>query len=151
MIRAAGLLAVLLAPSITIAAETCPWLNAATAEGILGAPVELNVTHASPGTTCMFTGQSKTVTMSLSIEVVVGSKTAGPECSSAAVALRTIGNEAQACSVTSTSHQVVEAVFGRVRDQHFRIEVTTDDQHFSRDKLREKARTGALHVAGNLF
>jgi hypothetical protein len=148
---AARLLAVLLAPSITIAGEPCPWLNAATAEGILGAPVELNVTNNPPITTCVFSGQSKGTKTSLRIEVVVGAKTDGPECSSAAVALRTIGNEAQACTVTTAANRLTEAVFGRVRDQHFRIEVTTDDQHLSRENLREKARTTALHVTGNLF
>jgi hypothetical protein len=151
MIRVAGLLAVLLAPSITIAGETCPWLNAATAEGILGTPVELNVTHESASTTCVFSAQSKAAKMSLRIEVVAAAKTGRPECGSAPLPLRAIGNEAHACSVTSAANQVVEAVFGRVRDQHFQIEVTTDDRHLSRDKLREKARMAALHVAGNLF
>ncbi len=151
MIRAARLLVVLLAPALTRAAETCPWINAATAEGILDAPAELIITHASPSTTCTFSGQSKTAKLSMQIEVVDGAQAASPKCSSAAITLQTIGNEAQACSVTSASNQLIEAVFGRVRDQHFRIEVITDDQHFSRDKLREKARTAALHVAGNLF
>src|ERR1700722_17676857 len=78
---------------------SCPWLNQATAAGVLGGPV----TQAG----CSFYGK-----LELHIEMI---KELKPRCES----LRGIGNEAFACPR--------EVVF-RMRNKIFRIQSTTDDR-----------------------
>jgi hypothetical protein len=96
---------------------SCPWLNQATAAGILGGPVVQ--------TGCDFRGR-----LELHIEMV---KEFRPHCGSDAVPLRAIGSEAVACP---------KEVMFRVRDQVFLVRMNTDD----REKLRKVAESVAGSV-----
>ncbi len=78
---------------------SCPWLNQATAAGVLGGPITQ--------TGCTFSGK-----LELRIEVIKEFK---PRCES----LKGIGNEAFACPG--------EVVF-RMRDKIFRVQINTDDR-----------------------
>ncbi len=56
-----------------LCAESCTWINAATAAGILGGPVEAPVTHPAKNKddgTCEFTHRNGPVTSVMHIEVI---------------------------------------------------------------------------------
>ena len=125
------------------AEETCPWLNAATAGGVLGGPVQTQTAaHA-----CIF--ESRHGELRIQVETIAASHP--DRCSGAAEQLKAIGNEAAACAVESKDGRMAEQVAGRVRDQAFVIMIATDDRSVSRNLLRDKARKVAEQVAGNLF
>jgi len=163
-LRAAKLLgaAVLLLaglPPVASAADVCPWLNAATASGILGGPVTgATVKRANTGddATCDFTRRDGSRLAELRIEVETmrspakdfASYTA--RCGSAAVPLKAIGNEAEACS-GGDGAQLAEQVVGRVRDRAFLVRLGASDRSVDRSAMREKARKVAEQVAGILF
>jgi hypothetical protein len=125
------------------AEETCPWLNAATAGGVLGGAVQTQITpHV-----CSFV--SRQGELRIQVETIAASHP--DHCSGASEQLKAIGNEAAACAVESKDGRIAEQVAGRVRDQAFTITITTDDRSVSRNLLRDKARKVAEQVAGNLF
>jgi len=149
------LLALVCLQSILGAAETCPWLNAATAGGFLGGPVtEATVNRAKTGddATCDFIRHDGSLTLELRIEVETmpspakdfASHTA--RCHSPAVPLKAVGNEALACSDENG-----EQIVGRVRDRAFLVRIATSDRSAQRSALRDKVRKIAEQVAGFLF
>ena len=149
------LLVLLLAlPSFAGAAEICPWLNAATAGGVLGGPVAMTVTRAKTAddATCDFVRHDGSLTLELRIEVETMPSPAkdfasyAARCHSAAVPLKAIGNEALACS-----DEGAEQVVGRVRDRAFLVRIITNDRSSQQTALRDKARKVAEQVAGILF
>jgi hypothetical protein len=89
---------------------SCPWLNQATAAGVLGGPVTQ--------TGCHFRGA-----LELHIEIIEDFKS---PCGSEAIPLKGIGNEALACP---------ERVVVRVRNKVFLIRMNTNDP----EKLRKVA------------
>jgi hypothetical protein len=143
-------------PGLAQAAETCPWLNAATAGGVLGGAVTTTVTHENANrddAACAFVRERGSVVA----ELRIGVQTMDPprseytshaaECGSNTAPLKAIGNEAVVCSPDARSARVV----GRVRNRIFTIFVSTTDPSATPDWLREKARAVAEQVAGNLF
>jgi hypothetical protein len=153
---AAALAITLLMPAFAHAAETCPWLNAATAGGVLGGAVTMTVTHENANrddAACAFIRERGSVIS----ELRIGVWTMDPphseytshaaDCGSNAMPLKAIGNEAVVCSPDARSARVV----GRVRNRIFTILVGTSDSSATPDLLREKARAVAEQVAGNLF
>ncbi len=128
------------------AGERCPWLNAATAAGVLGGPARATVTPAS----CEFARQGGATRTTLRIEVVAAGA-AHARCGSGATALKAIGNEAQACAWREQRGWTAEQVVGRVRDRAFVVRVGTDDAAAAPGALREKAIRVAEQVAGILF
>ena len=122
--------------------ESCPWLNAATAAGVLGGPVNATFSRAN----CDFIRQDGPVVHSLRIEV--GNVA---QCSGNATPLRAIGNEAVACSYDGKNGQLAEQVVGRVRERAFLVRMSTNDRSVRSSVLREKARNIAEQVAGILF
>ena len=132
-------LLLLLLPWLVARAGTCPWLNTATAAGILDGPV---TTVTVDNTSCKFVRENGTRVLELRIEVGVPT----PRCHTPAVPLKAIGTEAVACSDRPNAEQVI----GRVRDKTFSVRVSTTD-HSPQPALREKARKVAEHVAGILF
>jgi hypothetical protein len=136
------------------AAEICPWLNAATAGGVLGGPVAMTVTRAKTGddATCDFVRHDGSLLLELRIEVETMRSPAkdfasyAARCHSAAVPLKAIGNEALACS-----DEGAEQVVGRVRDRAFLVRIITNDRSSQQTALRDKARKVAEQVAGILF
>jgi hypothetical protein len=133
-------LAVLL-PVLATAQARCPWLNSATAGGVLGGTVEVTVTP----TRCEFVRQGIT----LEIEVTpANAQTA--HCGPGAEALKAIGNQSVACQYEGKPGWTGEQVVGTVRDQAFLVRMTTSDRSIAKT-LREKARKIAEQVAGILF
>ncbi len=131
------------------AAELCPWINAATAGGLLGGPVTAVVGQSGANPSCVFTRPGA----ELRIEILAP-KTSNDfaslaaSCGSNAEPLKGIGNEAVLCVPPRPPKSV--RVFGRVRDRML-IVLLRDDATLTAEGLREKARAAAEHVAGNLF
>jgi hypothetical protein len=137
-----------------VAAEICPWLNAATAGGFLGGPVAMTVTRAKTGddATCEFIRHDGSLALELRIEVETMPSPAkdfatyAARCHSAAVPLKAIGNEALSCK-----DEGAELVVGRVRDRAFLVRISTSDRSAQPSALRDQARKVAEQVAGFLF
>ncbi len=128
---------------VPLGAENCPYLNSATAAGVLGAPVQAQTsTHV-----CSFV--SRHGELRIQVETIADSHP--DRCSGAVEQLKAIGNEATACAVESKDGRMAEQVAGRVRDQAFVISIATDDRSVSRNLLRDKTRKVAEQVAGFLF
>lgn len=145
-IRPVLLAAVLLMPAGSQAAETCPWLNAATAGGLLGGTVTATVTRDTANrddAVCTFVRAGA----ELRIEVqTMNTPARAAQCVPGPAPLRAIGNEAVVCTEAGRAQ-----VVGRVRNRNFAIMISAPDGAMPPDALREKARAAAEHVAGNLF
>jgi len=131
---------------VLAAEQRCPWLNAATAGGVIGGEVRVTVTP----TACEFVRQEASGVVSLRIEVTAVDAPHA-RCGPHAEQLKAIGNHAEACSYESKSSWAAEQVVGSVRDHAFLIRIATDDRSAIRKMLREKARGVAEAVAGSLF
>jgi hypothetical protein len=148
------LLGIAYLPAIGAAAEGCPWLNAATAGGVLGGPVTVTVKRAPAGddASCDFVRHAGSLMFELRIEVETMRSPAkdfssyAARCHSNAVPLKAIGNEALACS-----DEGAEQIVGRVRNRAFVVRLGTNDRSTQPAALREKARQIAEQVAGILF
>jgi hypothetical protein len=127
------------------AQERCPWLNAATAGGVLGGEVHVTLTPTS----CEFVRQYNGRESALRIEVAPVTAPHA-QCGSGAVPVKAIGNEAVACTYTGKRGFAAEQVVGRVRDQNFLVRISSNDPSLSQ-LLRQKARNVAEQVAGILF
>ncbi len=153
------LLAALVAASCH--AETvCPFLNSATAGGILGFKVLVSVTaknNSNDDATCEFTRESSEPLYVLRIEVRTMSQWRAEfppfvaQCSPNAVALRGVGNEAVACSGTGKNGSRYDQVLSRIRERALLVRVTAADKHSAAASLREQSTKAAEEVAGNLF
>jgi hypothetical protein len=146
------LLTAALLPLICAAEDKCPWLNAATAAGVLGGAVKATVTQSA----CEFVRRDDSSKLALRIEVdTLGAPrefaSRAAQCGTGAEALKAIGNEAVACTHSDKKGQMAEQVVGRVRNQAFLVRVNTDDREAKPAGLREKARKVAEQVAGFLF
>jgi hypothetical protein len=139
--RAEAVLVFLLLACVSRAEQPCPWLNAATAAGVLGGDVKSRINADS----CLFTHESS----QLRIEVQTVSLPYKLNCGPNPTPLGAIGNEALSCSLHGNNGRMVEQIVGRVRDQVFFIRLTSSN--IARDVLREKARLIAEQVAGILF
>jgi hypothetical protein len=91
-------------PAMCAASENCPWLNAATAAGVLKGSVTFTVTHSAgdkQDATCEFLHQEGAVLTSVRIEVETMKDPSREfasywaRCGRDAAPLRAIGNEAQ--------------------------------------------------------
>ena len=158
--RTTVLAVVILMPAISRAAEVCPWLNAATAGGVLGGDVGMTVTHADANkddANCDFIRKQGAVMYELRIEVQTMGASSNEfasykaRCGSDATALKAIGNEALACSLADKNGRRTAQVVSRVRNRAFIIRITTTDSSLTPASLSEKARSMAEQVAGNLF
>jgi hypothetical protein len=135
------------------AADICPWLNAATASGVLGGPVVMTVTPSKTAddAACNFVRHEGFRTIELRIEVETKDfESYKARCHATAEPLKAIGNEARACS-DDTNDEKAEQVVGRVRDRAFLIRISSTDHSAQPNVLRDKARKVAEQVAGILF
>jgi hypothetical protein len=144
--------AAVLLPLICAAGEKCPWLNTATAAGVLGGAVTATVTQ----TTCEFVRRDGSVESALRIEVETiaapsefASRVA--QCGSGAVPLKAIGNEAVACPRAEKKGEKAEQVVGRVRNQAFLVWVSTNGRAVTSAAIRQQAYEVAEQIAGFLF
>ncbi len=124
----------------------CPWLNAATAAGVLGGAVEVTVAPRS----CEFARQAGGRETTLRIEVTPAAAS-HDSCQSGAGQLKGIGNQAALCSYQGKPGWTAEQVVGTVRDQAFLVRISTNDRSATRSTLREKVCGIAEQVAGILF
>jgi hypothetical protein len=151
---------VLLVPLVSRAENNCPWLNEATASGILNSPVDLKVqTAEDDGGSCVFSAHGRSSIDSLRITVSDVKDTSKSlifyqsQCTSPRAPLNAIGNEAELCSV-DVDHSRREQVVGRVRNKIFVVSInsgTNNDSTASRKLLQEKVVGIAEQVAGFLF
>jgi hypothetical protein len=146
------LLAILLLLPLSAAAESCPWLNAATAGGVLGSAATLTVTHENANrddAACIFASASGTLRISVQTMETPRSEftSHAAACGANTTPLKAIGNEAVVCDPDKLSAQAI----GRVRNRIFVILINTADTSAAAAVLREKARSIAEQVAGNLF
>lgn len=164
MVRRIGLGIVLLGgPAAMLAANNCPWMNEATASGLLGGDA---VGAYSPGSTnqpavCAFTQSAADVTRILKISIEVAQDDphthlmkAEAACRSTTSPLKAIGNEAVTCAVSEERGIRGARSIGRVRDQIFEIVITTtrtEDPILTAAALRIRINTAAEQVSGNLF
>jgi hypothetical protein len=151
------------ASTVRCRAQTqCPWLNAATAAGVLGGDVQATATApTSQGdTTCDFKRNQHSTVFELTIAVhtmALPSKDFAiylARCSGTAVPLKAIGNEAVQCVPNSNSLNGGEQIIGRVRDRVFVIDIkggVPRQSASTQSGLSEEARNVAEQVAGALF
>jgi hypothetical protein len=155
---------VLLAPrhALCQANVGCPWLNVATASGVLRSSEGGTMATLSEGSraACSFVYHDAIASRELRITMEQVQDTSQAmtaykaRCSGASSPLQAIGNEAATCAADTKGHSDGEQVIGRVRDQIFTVTITTsarNDPSMSRDALRENARNIAEQVAGALF
>ena len=127
------------------AAETCPWLNAATAGGVLGGAVQATITPQS----CEFVRHADGRETILRIEVTAATRQS--RCEIDAEPLKGIGNQAMACRYKDKPGWSAGQVVGTVRNQAFLVRIATNDPSVKPELLRDKARNVAEQVAGILF
>jgi hypothetical protein len=159
-----ALLGALLAavPPATHAANNCPWINEATASGLLGADAVGSFTDATAAqpAVCTFIQEELGTTRTLRITVMdtpefralLDSETKA--CATPASPLIALGNEAIACSGDDRKKLYAERVVGRVRNQVFTITLSTtrkDDSILTRSELKLRILVAAEQVSGNLF
>lgn len=147
-------------PALCQANTGCPWLNVATASGVLSSSESGTMATLSEGSraACSFDYHDTTASRVLKITVEEGKdpgqamKAYKAHCGAGTTALPAIGNEA--CAVEIKGQTYGEEVIGRVRDQIFTVTITTstrNDPSMSRDALEEKTRNIAEQVAGAPF
>lgn len=163
IVRCVALLLVTLAGSSTArAANNCPWLNEATAAGILDGEATGQYIPAAEGkpASCTFTQTASGQTHQLLVAIEVAAKphdrmmALAGSCTSPSEPLASIGNEAVLCAVVSRGKPRGELVIGRVRDQVFTIAITTtakQDSMFEPHEIAMRAQTAAEEISGNLF
>lgn len=158
----AALFCLLVLPALGRAENKCPWMNEATASGILGGAAVGMVTSngAERTATCEFTQQAAGFmrTLSVTVEVTPDAharlQTVARSCGGDAAPLKAIGNEALFCPIIDHKNGQGEFAVGRVRDQVFAITIKTtlkDDPILTREMLIVKIDTTAEQVAGILF
>jgi hypothetical protein len=151
----------LLLPAVGSAQNNnCTWLNEATASGVLGGMVTLEAQKtADGGGTCIFRTQKGDAIRTLQIDVRIvkdarqGMTSSESQCTSPAIPIRGVGNEAVSCGADARS-VFGEQVISYVRDQAFVLRITTTDKHdltLTRELLQQNARNIAEQVAGSLF
>jgi hypothetical protein len=149
-----------IAPWRVLAEVPCPWLNSATAAGVLGGEVQANVTALTPqgDTTCDFKRTEHSSVSSLTIAVhtmALPSKDFASylaRCTGTPVSLKAIGNEAIQCVQNNGSGG--EQIIGRVRDRAFVIDLkrgSPGQRSSTASGLSEEARNVAEQIAGALF
>jgi hypothetical protein len=149
-------------PALCQANVGCPWLNVATASGVLRSSEGGTMATLAKGSRedCSFVYHDANASRELRItmdEVQASSQAMASykaHCSGEAAPLRAIGNEAVMCAADIKGQVEGEQIIGRVRDQVFTVTITTstrNDPSMSRDDLKEKTRNIAEQVAGAMF
>ena len=151
----------LLMPAICHAQAKCPWINEATARGILGGAVTATATVNDQGAgVCSFLRRQGFVVNELHISVDIMTDipkqfpTFLAQCPPNSAPLRAIGNEAVTCSTEGKGEPFAEKVVSRVRNQAFVVSVNSsvqDDPSMTQQMRRQKANLIAEQVAGILF
>lgn len=147
-------------PSVCHGQTRCPWINEATARGVLGGALTAKVAiHEQGDGVCDFSRKEGTAVheLRISVELMTDIPKQFPpvrsQCPSNSTPLRAIGNEALMCSVQEKG-LYAEKVVGRVREHAFVVRVSSsvqDDPSMTLEMRREKVHLVAEQVAGILF
>jgi hypothetical protein len=163
LLRSVGWCPVFLAAVVPAhAANNCPWLNEATASGLLGGEAvgAFQVASSAQQAICTFTERIDGATRTLQIRVEAASDSAArlksleKSCGPDIAPLAAIGNEAVSCSADDPGKRTAEEAMGRVRDQVFLIQISSTlrkDPILTRDNLITRIHSAAEEVSGNLF
>ena len=148
-------------PTICHAQTKCPWLNEATARGILSGPVTVTVKLDDQGAgVCKFTRQQGAAIheLRISVDLMADISKQFPahlaQCPPKSPALPATGNEAVTCTTHTKENHYAELVVGRVRNQAFVVSISStvqDDSSMTQKMRREKSNQIAEQVAGILF
>jgi hypothetical protein len=151
----------MLMPAVCHAQAMCPWINGATARGIVGGAVAATVKISEHGFgICNFSRQQKAAVHELRISVNLMTDVPKQfpiylaQCPPKSTPLPAIGNEAVMCSIQGKGDEYAEIVVGRVRDQAFVVSVSSsiqNDPSMTQETRRERASLVAEQVAGILF
>lgn len=151
---------VLLVCSACCGQTACPWLNTATAAGLLGGPSVLSMTETSDHVNACLFRQSELAeedSLRIAVTVMTDEKSAvrsitslNESCRGPALPLRGIGNDAVLCR-DDEGKLLGEEVVGRVRNNVFTVTLRSGTRSTVADDLAEKAEMAAEQVAGNLF
>ena len=152
----------LVLPASAHATNNCPWINEATASGLLGGAATGTVTDATAGqpTVCAFVSkiEGRTHTLRIAVELASDAHARLGElahfCGTDAANLPAIGNEALICAADDRQGGLVERVLGRVRDQVFSVTLSSTqkrDPVLNRAALRARISMAAEQVSSNLF
>jgi hypothetical protein len=149
-------------PAICQMNTGCPWLNVATATGVLRtneqSPMAILAEGGKAG--CDFTYHDTTASreLKITVEEVKDAQQAmtayKARCGSRTTPLRGIGNEAVTCAVHGKGKGYGQQVIGVVRNQIFTVTVITstrNDPIMPREALKEESRNISEQVAGALF
>jgi hypothetical protein len=152
---------ILLIPAASHAQAKCPWMNEATASGILGGHVTATASVDDQGAgVCKFSTHQGPAVRELLISVGIMSDIPKQfpaylaQCPPNSAPLRAVGNMSVMCGVQGKDNQYVEKVVGRVRNQALVVSVSStvhDDPSMTQDMRREKVNRVAEQVAGILF
>lgn len=146
-------------PVVCQTSENCPWLNAATAAGVLKGSVTFTVAHSGEDktdATCEFIHQEGATISKLQIEVETMKDprrefaSYAEKCGQNATPLRAIGNEALVCTLRG-KNQFSEQVVSRVRERAFIVRMSSNLAPPGGSDLRERTQKIAEQVAGFLF
>lgn len=146
-------------PSICQGQSKCPWMNEATAQGILGGPVTVRANVTKGEGDCEFLRRQGSVVYRLHISIHIIANVAKQfpaylaQCGAKPTPLSTIGNEAVRCDAQRKG-QFTTSVVGRVRDQVFIVSLGSSlqsDPSMPEESRREKVTLVAEQVAGILF
>jgi hypothetical protein len=125
-------------------------MNSATASDLLGGSTRAVITNNA----CTFTVRQPASFKSIRIQVealpTAGMKLFERHCIDP-MPVSGLGNEAFACRVKTKKRTVVERLAGRVRNQAFVVEVSSNAPHAEAARLLDIAKQTAGQVAGNLF
>jgi hypothetical protein len=138
-----------LLPALCPGQTKCPWINEATAGGILGGAVTARVTLTKQGSgVCEFSGHEREMPDELRISVQTMTDIPKQfvsylaQCPPKSAPLPAIGNEAVICTVTVKGRKYEERVVGRVRDQAFVVAVSSSRRGRSVDDRSDASRKG---------
>ena len=162
ILKLASLSALLSVAPYAHGANNCPWLNEATASGLLEARAvgSYQAESTNQPAACTFTGQNGGIARVLQIQVKTVSDAAThlklleKTCGTESAPLQAIGNEAIWCLSDDRGGRLDAWAFSRVRDQVFSIRISTSQKNHSvltRSTLQRLISTAAEQVAGNLF
>src|SRR5580698_2232041 len=121
-------------PAICQMNTGCPWLNVATATGVLRSSDHSPMAILAEGgkVACDFTYHDATASRELKItvdeveDVQQAMSAYKARCGSSVTPLRAIGNEAVTCTVDSKGKSYGQQVIGIVRDQIFTVTLITN-------------------------
>ena len=155
---------ILLALSSSGHAESCPWLNAATAGGALGGEVSTELIHTnSDDLKCEFIRKdggslyTLVITVHTMTDPIKEFEAHHSLCRSSETTLRGVGNEAIECIIAEDHDRATTQVIGRVRDRIFVLRMSMpkadagSPTHSDEGAIQDIVQNLAEQVAGSLF